>query len=140
MSILNAILEKRELLSSAAKIAFENPEIVASAAKLLSANDASIGGAGSMAGIMDAFQSSDLGDILSSWVGTGENLPINGDQLRTVLGEATLGQFADSAGIDKGEASDTLANILPELVNKLTPDGAIPEQGSLESGLAALLG
>jgi len=140
MSILDAILEKRELLSSAAKLAFENPEIVASAAKLLSSNDASIGGAGGMAGLMDAFQSSDMGDILSSWIGQGENLPIDADQLRSVLGEATLGQFASSAGISQSEAGDTLANILPELINKMTPDGAVPDSNALESGLSALFG
>ena len=138
MSILDSILENSDLLSGASKTAFANPDIVAAAAKLLSSNEAGIGGTGGMAALMEAFGSSDMGDILSSWISQGENLPVNAEQIRHLLGDETLGQFAASAGIDVSQAGDTLANVLPEIINQLTPDGVVPERDVLESGLSAL--
>ncbi|HEY5995384.1 MAG TPA: YidB family protein, partial [Candidatus Deferrimicrobiaceae bacterium] len=79
-----------------------------------------------------------LGDIVSSWVGTGQNLPISAEQLQGGLGANLIGQLAAKAGISGEEASAKLAELLPSLVDKLTPDGQLPESGLLQQGLDML--
>ena len=138
MNILNTLLKNTDLLSGAAKMALENPEMLGAAAKLLSSNDATIGGSAGMAGLMDAFAANGLGDVVSSWISGGKNLPISAEQLSTVLGGDTLSQFAQQAGVDASQASESLASLLPALVDQLTPDGALPDNTSFEKGLAAL--
>jgi uncharacterized protein YidB (DUF937 family) len=76
-----------------------------------------------------------LGDVVSSWVGTGENLPLNADQISNTLGSETIQNLAAKAGVSSTEVSSLLAQQLPGLIDKLTPDGVIPEGGLLEKGL-----
>jgi len=138
MSILTTILKNTDMLSGAAKLAFQNPQALGTAAKLLSGRDSSIGGSGGIGGLMEAFSSNGMGDILSSWIGSGENLPISADQIGAILGSDVIGQFAQSAGVDSAEAGDTLASLLPNLIDQLTPDGAVPDANNLEESLSAL--
>jgi uncharacterized protein YidB (DUF937 family) len=140
MSILSALTKNTDLLGSTAKLAIKNPKIFAAAASLLSTKDSSVGGSGGLADLMSAFGTSGLDDILSSWIGNGANKEISIDQLTQVLGNTTLSQFAEKAGIDSSEAGSVLAGLLPELINQLTPDGAVPESNSLESKILSLFG
>ena len=94
---------------------------------------------GGLNGLVQAFQQNGLGNIASSWVGTGQNLPVSVDQLKSVLG-GELGQFAQRAGLSHEEAGSQLANLLPNLVDKLTPNGTIPQEGDLLSMGKNLLG
>lgn len=139
MNILKTLLKNPDLLSGAAKMAVENPQMLGAAAKLLSANDATVGSSAGISGLMEAFAANGLGDVVSSWVASGKNMPISGDQIASVLGGDTLSQFAQQAGIDASQASESLASLLPTLVDQLTPDGALPDNSSFEKGLAALL-
>lgn len=100
----------------------------------------SVGGAG-LGGLLEQFQRSGLGDVAASWVSTGQNLPISADQLSNVLGSDVLGQLARSAGMDHGAAAGQLSELLPQVVDALTPNGHLPQQGSdLGAMLPQILG
>jgi uncharacterized protein YidB (DUF937 family) len=85
--------------------------------------------------LIQSFNSKGLGDIVSSWVGTGENLPISGQQIQEVLGSGQIQQMAEKLGTSSEDVSGGLAGLLPQLIDKLTPDGSVPESGMLEKAL-----
>jgi uncharacterized protein YidB (DUF937 family) len=91
-------------------------------------NDPKIGG---LEGLVKAFQSGGLGEIVNSWVGTGQNLPVSAEQLQSVLGAEQLGAVASQLGVSQGEAGGQLAELLPKVVDLLTPNGQIPQGGDL---------
>lgn len=96
---------------------------------------------GGLGGLVQAFQSKGLGDVVSSWVGTGQNLPVSGEQIQSVLGSDTVQQLAAKVGISPDKAQSALATVLPLVVDHLTPNGAVPEGGGLLSqGLNFLKG
>lgn len=96
---------------------------------------------GGLSGLVQAFQSKGLGDLASSWVGTGQNLPVSGEQIQSVLGSDTVQQLAAKAGVSPDAAQSALAKVLPVVVDRLTPNGAVPEGGGLLSqGLNFLKG
>ncbi len=72
-------------------------------------------------------------DALNSWIGAGPNQSVSAADISRVFGDGQLQQLADSAGVSQGEAAEHLSSLLPELVNKLTPDGQAP-QGDLDIG------
>ncbi len=76
-------------------------------------------------------QASGLGDIVASWVGTGQNQPINPDQITAALGEDNIAVVAQQASIPADQGSNVLAELLPAIIDKLTPQGKVPEQGQL---------
>ena len=90
--------------------------------------DSSIGG---LAGLVQAFQKNGLGEIVNSWVSTGKNLQVTPNQIEQGLGSDLLSQLAGKAGLSSGAASSQLAGILPDLVDKLTPNGK-DEAGGLD--------
>jgi uncharacterized protein YidB (DUF937 family) len=94
---------------------------------------------GGISGLLQQFHEKGLGDLVNSWVSTGQNLPVSPDQVQHVLGTEQVQQVAASAGIPAQLASSKLAEFLPMIVDKLTPNGQVPEQGSLlESGMNLL--
>ena len=95
---------------------------------------------GGLAGLLAQFQQGGLGDLAASWVGTGQNLPISADQLQGVLGGDMLGQLAGKLGIAPEAASSQLAEILPGLVDKLTPGGELPQGDVMAQGMDLLKG
>ncbi|MCB1734645.1 MAG: DUF937 domain-containing protein [Gammaproteobacteria bacterium] len=98
-------------------------------------------GAGGLSGLLQMLQKGGLGDIASSWVGTGQNLPISADQIQSVFSSAQIGQIASQLGVGNDQASGALAEYLPKVIDMLTPDGTVPESGDLMSqGLALLQG
>ncbi|MBX3301403.1 MAG: DUF937 domain-containing protein [Nitrospira sp.] len=88
-------------------------------------------GIGGLAGLVQAFQKNGLGDLVNSWVSTGPNLPATPSQIEQGLGGDLLSQLAGKAGLPAGAASAQLAGLLPDLVDKLTPNGKI-EAGGLD--------
>jgi uncharacterized protein YidB (DUF937 family) len=118
----------------------KNPQILAAVAGLLSSRDASVGGSGGLGGLISAFQSKGLGDMMSSWISTGPNPPISAAQISDILGGDMMGQFARKAGLPLGEAGLVLAGLLPAVIDQLTPDGNLPDTNSLEDTLSSLLG
>jgi len=100
---------------------------------------------GGLSGLVQQFHDKGLGSLVSSWVGTGQNLPISADQLQHVLGSEQVKQLAAQAGISPETASSHLTQLLPMLIDKLTPNGQVPEPSSstssmLEAGLDMLKG
>ncbi len=88
---------------------------------------------GGLSGLAEAFQQKGLGDIVSSWIGTGQNLPVSADQVQQVLGEEQVRTLAQKSGISTDAAGSQLADLLPGIVDKLTPGGQIPQGGDLMS-------
>ncbi|MHB8846653.1 MAG: YidB family protein [Nitrospirota bacterium] len=93
---------------------------------------------GGIAGLVETFKSNGLGDVMSSWISTGKNKPISSDQIKQVLGSDTIRQFAEKAGISGDAASRQLSTVLPRIVDMLTPDGKLPEAGTMGDALNAL--
>jgi uncharacterized protein YidB (DUF937 family) len=89
-----------------------------------------LGGLGGLGGLVAQFQKAGLGEVVGSWIGTGHNLPISGDQLGSVLGPDVIGQLAQQLGLSHGEAQSQLSQILPQVVDKLTPNGQLPDPSS----------
>jgi len=93
---------------------------------------------GGLGGLVETFKSKGLNDIVSSWVSTGQNLPISGNQIQEVLGSGLIQQFAKKLGASNEDVSGGLANLLPNLIDKLTPNGQLPEKDTLKQGLKML--
>jgi uncharacterized protein YidB (DUF937 family) len=93
---------------------------------------------GGLPGLIGAFESNGLGALAASWVGTGANLPISAEQLQSVLGNQQIGSLAASLGFSPQDAPAKLASMLPQVVDQLTPAGAMPDQASLADLLASL--
>ncbi len=84
---------------------------------------------GGLPGLLSQLQRSGLGDQAKSWVGTGENLPLNVDQLQAFLGSGKLQALASQLGMEPGQAADSLADLLPKAVDRMTPGGQVPAEG-----------
>jgi uncharacterized protein YidB (DUF937 family) len=97
------------------------------------------GQGGGLGSLVSLFQEKGAGDLMSSWVGTGQNMPISADQLTSILGSDKIGAIASQLGMSQGDASGALANLLPQVIDKLTPDGQMP-QGDVSGQLSGLLG
>ena len=93
---------------------------------------------GGLEGLMQSFNQQGLGDIISSWVGTGNNAAITPDQVQEVLGSDVIQQLAEKSGISVDAAKAQLAELLPSLIDKVTPEGKIPEGGLLDKGIELL--
>ncbi|MFF6871521.1 YidB family protein [Streptomyces sp. NPDC090109] len=97
------------------------------------AGGAAAGAAGSpLGGLLDLLTRSGLLDQAQSWIGTGENKSVSGAQIAQALPDDTLRKVADDAGVSTEEAADRIARSLPQAVDKLTPDGSLPQGDSLE--------
>ncbi len=86
---------------------------------------------GGLPGLVQIFHEKGLGGIVNSWVSTGQNLPISAEQIRGVLGSEQVQQFATKVGISPDLATSKLTELLPVVVDKLTPEGKIPEGAGL---------
>lgn len=91
-----------------------------------------------LSGIIGKFEQSGLGGLVASWVGTGKNLPISAQQLEAVLGCEQVQAIASKLGISPAEASGHLAEVLPQVIDKLTPGGTVPQSGALDNLLGML--
>jgi uncharacterized protein YidB (DUF937 family) len=115
----------------------DKTQILNSVASSLIADHSSGQGLG---GLLQQFESAGLGHVFQSWVSSGQNLPVTGEQIQQVLGSQFVQQFAQQHGIDPNLASGTIARVLPMLVDHLTPNGQVPVHGQVQSILASLLG
>ena len=82
---------------------------------------------GGLPGIVNMLRNNGLGQQADSWVGTGPNAGVSAEQMTDVFGGSGLGNLASRLGTSPGQAGSILSQILPELVNQLTPNGQIPE-------------
>lgn len=94
---------------------------------------------GGLSGLVEKIAAGGLADQISSWVGKGENLPISAEQLQAVLGSSFVQGLAEKFGINTTDVAGSLTSLLPQIIDKLTPDGEAPGDGNLlEAGLAGL--
>jgi uncharacterized protein YidB (DUF937 family) len=89
--------------------------------------------------MVQQFHQKGLSDVVSSWVSTGQNLPITADQITHVLGSQQVKDLAARVGISPEQASSQLSSLLPTLVDKLTPNGQVAESGGLLSAALNML-
>jgi uncharacterized protein YidB (DUF937 family) len=95
---------------------------------------------GGLEGILGRFQQAGYADQAQSWISTGENRPISADDLQQVLGQGQLGQIAQQLGLGQREAADGLASMLPQVIDRMTPQGQVAPGSSdlVEQALAIL--
>jgi uncharacterized protein YidB (DUF937 family) len=95
--------------------------------------------AGGLQGLLAKLQAGGLGEASQSWVGTGANQPVAPEQLGSALGPDLMAMIARQMGGNTQQASSTMAELLPDLIDRLTPQGQVPADNGL-GGLGALLG
>lgn len=114
----------------------QNPLMTILSGMLASNNESGTG----LGALIQQFQNSGLDDLVQSWIGTGQNLPISAEQIMQALGGDRVGDMAAQAGLSTEEASGQLADMLPQLIDKLTPGGQLPS-GSLDiNAIGSVLG
>jgi uncharacterized protein YidB (DUF937 family) len=85
---------------------------------------------GGIEGILGKFQQAGFGEQADSWVSTGQNMPIDPGALGQIFGQGELGQIARQTGMSRDEVSGGLADLLPGLIDKMTPQGQVPAESS----------
>jgi len=94
---------------------------------------------GGLGGLIQSFQQKGLGELVNSWVGTGQNLPISADQIQNALGNDKLQEIAQQSGVSIDNIGSHLSSLLPVLIDKLTPDGQVPQHGNLLDMCSSIL-
>lgn len=94
--------------------------------------------AGGLQGLVQKLQSGGLGEAVQSWIGTGSNQAVSADQLGGALGPELMGSLRSQLGDQSDQALGGMADLLPQLIDKLSPDGQLPTNGG--NDLASLLG
>jgi uncharacterized protein YidB (DUF937 family) len=129
------ILDKAfDMLGNQQQNALAGSRLLQAAMSLLIDN----GQAGGLHGLVARFQEAGLGNTISSWIGSGENVPITPEQIQQTLGDGQLQQISEESGLPQDETANRLSELLPTLVDRLTPAGHVP-QGGL-GDMATLLG
>ena len=93
---------------------------------------------------MEKFNQAGLADVVGSWIGTGANANISAEQITAVIGHGPLADIAAKMGVTPQQAGETLAGLLPEAIDRLTPggqlNGADDLLGKLPGGLGDMVG
>jgi len=95
---------------------------------------------GGLQGLIETIKEKGLGGVAASWVGTGPNQTISPEQIQQILGNEKLRELAAQHGLNVDEISSHLAQILPVVVDKLTPEGTVPATGGLGGMLKGFMG
>ena len=93
---------------------------------------------GGVSGLVESFKQQGLGGVVSSWIGTGQNQPVSGDQVQAVLGSSQVAALAAKIGISPDQAKAALSQILPQVIDKLSPQGQLPQGNLLEEAMGML--
>jgi uncharacterized protein YidB (DUF937 family) len=88
-----------------------------------------------LANFVQMLQSKGLGDLVASWVGTGPNAEVSGEQLARAFEPEQINELSRTSGVPAGQIPAMLAKILPGLIDKLTPDGLVEEGGMVDQAL-----
>ena len=95
---------------------------------------------GGLQKMLSGFQANGLEAEADSWIGTGENVPISGADVRKVVGDDQIAQIAAQLGVSEDEAADAVAQVLPTVVDRVSPDGHLAPAGELDAAFGALAG
>jgi uncharacterized protein YidB (DUF937 family) len=96
-------------------------------------------GGSSLPAVLDKLHAGGLGQIAQSWVSKGVNLPVSAAQIKSALGSDALQGIASKLGISPDDAANKVAAVLPGVIDKLTPDGVVPDPQALAQKLTGLL-
>ena len=94
---------------------------------------------GGIQGLANQFSQHGHEDTFASWVSTGQNMPISGDQIQRVLGSEQVAGLAAKLGLDPTQVSHFLAEYLPMIINGMTPNGTVGSAANQQQSLAAML-
>jgi uncharacterized protein YidB (DUF937 family) len=92
---------------------------------------------GGLQGLVGKFEQQGLGNVVSSWIGSGQNLAITPEQVQSVLGEPHIAEVAAKLGLSPTDVANQLAGLLPHAVDSVTPAGAVPQGNVLSEALSA---
>lgn len=92
---------------------------------------------GGLPGLVEKFSQAGLGNVIGSWIGNGQNLPIDPDALHRVLGSEQVQEMAERVGVPKGVLLETLSKLLPPAVDQATPNGQLPDNSFDAAGTDA---
>jgi len=95
---------------------------------------------GGLSGLVSQLSQGGLGEAVASWVGTGENQPVSAAAIQQALGSGRIQELAAQVGISPDMLSSGLAQMLPGVIDKLTPNGEVPSGDLVEQGLSLLKG
>ena len=95
--------------------------------------------AGGLEGLMSQFKSAGFSSQFASWVSTGENQPLSEDQMQSAIGAEALQGLASKLGMNTGTVLPLLAQFLPQVIDKLTPQGQIADNHPSSSQLQGVL-
>ena len=96
---------------------------------------------GGLGGLVEQLTRGGLGDVVQSWIAQGQNLPVSGSQLESALGGDVLRRLGGRVGMNGGQLGEMLAQALPGLIDRMTPNGQLPAGGAGQGpDLGALLG
>jgi uncharacterized protein YidB (DUF937 family) len=97
---------------------------------------------GGLGGVLGKFREAGMADQADSWVGTGQNMNISPNQLEQVFGSGALSDIASKLGVSQDQAGTAMSQVMPELINQLTPQGQVTadSENSVAEGLDALSG
>ena len=103
------------------------------------------GNQGGLGALLARLNEAGLGEQVASWIGKGQNLPVSAEQISQVFGNSALGDMAAQRGMPSEQVAGHLANLLPQVIDGLTPGGQLPAAGGADlgdalAGLAAMLG
>ncbi len=89
---------------------------------------------GGLGGLLDKLQNGGLGNVANSWIGSGQNQPVSPGQLGSALGPDIIKTLSQRSGLSEEEITKQLAQTLPGVVDKLTPQGRLPTVAELSQG------
>jgi uncharacterized protein YidB (DUF937 family) len=93
---------------------------------------------GGLTGLQNMFHQGGLGSIVNSWIGSGQNLPVSADQLQGVRHSGALQEVAHRAGMDPTQLTGMMGSLLPHLVDKMSPNGQLPDANALQKMMQGL--
>ncbi|TPL78956.1 DUF937 domain-containing protein [Mesorhizobium sp. B2-3-13] len=88
---------------------------------------------GGLGGLLDKLKNAGHGNVADSWVGTGQNQSINANELGNAIGPQVIREISQRTGLDEQELLEQLSAALPGIVDKLTPNGQMPQQHQVAS-------
>jgi uncharacterized protein YidB (DUF937 family) len=93
---------------------------------------------GGLGGLLEQMARAGYGEQARSWVGTGQNMPISPDVIGQIFGQGGIAEIARQAGVSEREASEGLSQLLPEVVDRVTPNGQVPDLDQLAASVEDL--
>lgn len=125
MGLLDSVIGAVAGAQGASGAAAGQPDLMSMVLGMLANN----GEGGGLGGLVSKFQQAGMGDVMQSWISTGQNQPISADQLGQVLGSDTLSSLTQQFGGQQSDLLGQLSQMLPQVVDQLTPNGQVPAGG-----------